>query len=118
MSSAAVQETQIPLNDIARDIDSDFQFVADRLPTKVKLGFAGQTFTLASIEGMGVLWAQYCGRRLNEAEEAGAQLVVRVGMKIDCDQTRFGYNKEYELSAQTAYQEGPLTDLNPTTAEL
>ncbi len=117
MSSAAVHETQIPLEVIARELDSDFQFVADRLPNEVKEGFPGEAFTLAAIKDVGVLWAEYGGQRPSTTGEALCQFVVRIGMLIDSQHPRLCFTKEFELSFQTLYSEGPLTDLKPTSGE-
>lgn len=119
MSSLAVHEIKISAEQIAGELDSDFQFVADRLPAEAKQGYSGETFTLASVKGIGILWATYCGQRDSGYEEAICQFVVRIGVLASGSEVRLGYTKEYELSYQTLYDEGPLSDLKPTTtAEL
>lgn len=115
MSSIAVYETETFAEHIARDINSDFQFIADRLPAEIKEGYAGETFTLASVEGVGVLWANYAGQRPDPTGRAIVQYMVQIGMLADGYESRLGFTKRYELSYQTLHSEGPLLDITHTT---
>ncbi|HWT56038.1 MAG TPA: hypothetical protein VN031_03335 [Candidatus Microsaccharimonas sp.] len=117
MSSVAVHETETPAEHTARELNSDFQFIADRLPAEVKAGYAGEVFTLCSTESAGILWGMYVGSRPNKTGEAIMEYVVRIGMLANTDSIQLELSKDFGLTYHTLRQPGPLRDLQQIQAE-
>jgi hypothetical protein len=113
----------LTVDDIACSLNEDFQFVADSLPTEVKLAVVGEPYTLVSVAGTGILWAAYQGQRRRElhdpdpAHDAIFDFVVRIGMMADGHDGQLGYEKDFGLTYQTLQKEGPLRDMTPITTD-
>jgi hypothetical protein len=112
MSSAAVYETETPAEHIARDLNSDFQFVADHLPIEVKRGIPGEVITLSTILGVGKLTGEYAGQRPDETGQAIMQYMVRIGLHVAITEAPITLTKTFGLTFQTLDKEGPLDDLH------
>lgn len=117
MSSHAFYEADPPADDVARGLNSDFQFIADRLPTEIKEAPPADVFTLCCLENIGALWARYYGQRPDPTGQAISQYMVQIGMQVETDDTRLRLAKEYALTYQTLHQQGPLNELEPLRGE-
>lgn len=115
--SYALQEFDGSTEEVARDLNSDFQFVADRLPTEIKEAAAGTTMTLCEIAGLGRLAATYMGQRRTPDGPAQFEFVVRLSVLGEGYEGRLGLHKEFGLTYATLHQEGPLRDLEPVRPE-
>lgn len=117
MSSIAVYETEISPEHIARDLNSDLQFVADHLLTDVKEAPVGEPFTLCPVVGEWLLWAEYLGQHRVETKQAQYQYLVRIGLYASLATVRLDLTEDFELTYQTLHDEGPLRAQKLITAE-
>ncbi len=115
MSEFAAQP-DVCLTQIARDIDSDFQFVADRLPDDIKIAAAGSTVILCALEGIGRLSATYLGKT-HFGNDPLNNFVVRVSMRAEGHDDQLGFYKDFALTWMSRRSIGPVIDKEPTPPE-
>jgi hypothetical protein len=114
--SEYADESALTPEQLAKTIDEDFQFVAERLPTDIKVKPAGTTIPLCHIEGVGQLATTYVGKTRTGSDPL-ENFVVRVSMVADGYDGMLGFYKDYALTHDSYNREGRVIDKQPTTLE-
>jgi hypothetical protein len=114
MGEYAPQQTPSDYEALAEKIDDNFRFFAERVPSEVKLGQIGATQELHRVQGLGHIEATYLGKT---AAGTNPHDNFNVRVRVQAEDGRFGFYKDYALTHQSAPDFGPVIDKQPTTAD-
>ncbi len=117
MSNYAREQTNISSEELARDMNAHFGFVASRLPTEIKTAPAGASIALCQLAGIGQLAATYSGQRYQRTGSAQHLFVVRLTALADGYDGRLGFMKDFGLTYSTFREQGELVDLQPAVPQ-